>query len=66
MKKIFKIIGKIIKGYFVFDIICLAVVGAGELIEEYENNPEYSILDNNETVLRRTYNRFKKWLGLFL
>lgn len=64
MKKIFKIIGKIIKGYFVLDIICLAVVGAGELIEEYENNPEYSLLDNNGTVLCRTYNRFKKWLGL--
>ena len=61
MKKAFNVIVKIIKGYLVFNTICLAFIGAGEIADEFRNNPEDSILDNDDRVFDRAITKYKKF-----
>lgn len=62
MKKVFKTILKICKGYLIYDIICLAVVGAGEVMENIRNNPHKTIIENDEEVLNTAIKKIKKSL----
>lgn len=62
MKKVFKTILKICKGYLIFDIICLAVIGAGEVMENIRNNPHKTIIENDEEVWNTAIKKIKKSL----
>lgn len=61
MKKAFNVTVKIIKGYLIFNTICLAFIGAGEILDEFRNNPEDSILDNDDRVFDRAITKYKKF-----
>lgn len=54
-----KIVKKIIKGYFILDLLCLVFIGISELFEEYDKNPDKSVFSVNDMVMIRTFERFK-------
>lgn len=60
--KVIKVIGKILKIYFIWDVIALACVGAGKLLDQYKKNPELSALKVNEEVIDDTVSIFKNYL----
>ena len=62
MKKVLKTILKICKGYLIFDVICLAVVGVGEVMENIRNNPHKTIIENDQEVWATAIKKIKKWL----
>ena len=62
MKKVFKTILKICKGYLIYDIICLAVIGVGEVMENIRNNPHKTIIENDEEVWNTAIKKIKKSL----
>lgn len=61
MKTAFKVIGKIVKGYFILNTICLAFIAIGELAEEYNNTPNDSIIDCNGRVFERALQKIKRY-----
>ena len=61
MKKAFNVIVKILKGYLVLNTICLAFIGAGEVLDEFRKHPEESVVDSNSKVFDHTIAKFKKF-----
>ena len=57
MKNVLKIIGKILKWYMIFDEICLAFIGTGQLLKEYRKHPEKGVLEINGIVLEKSLNQ---------
>ena len=61
MNKFLKVTTKILKGYLIFDIIALAIVGAGEILDELKKHPEESIIDNDTKVFGRSLDKIKNY-----
>lgn len=61
MKKAIKVVGKILKVYVIIDIICVAIVGAGELLDNYRKRPELSVIDNDRAVFDSAIQKIKKY-----
>lgn len=61
MKTVFKVIGKIVKGYFILNTVCLVFIATGELVDEYNNNPEESIINCNGIVCERALQKIKNY-----
>lgn len=63
MKTVLKVIGKILKGYVIFDILVLAFIGAGNCIGRVDRHPEESITETTEHVVGVAVSRWKKFFG---
>lgn len=61
MKKAFNVIVKIFKGYLVFNTLCLAFIGAGEVLDELRRHPENSLIENDGNVFDHAIDKFKKF-----
>lgn len=59
VRKSIKVIGKIIKGYVILDVICLAIIGIGELIETYKNEPEESVIELDAIAFSKSIEKIK-------
>lgn len=62
MKKILKIILKICKVYLIFDGICLAIIGVGEVFDKIKNNPYKSVIECDQEVWKTAIRKIKKSL----
>lgn len=63
MKKVFKIAGKIIGGYAIFNTLCWAWVGTGRCIEHVDANSEKSVGGIIEDIIDETAASWKKFFG---
>lgn len=61
MKKALKITGKIIKWYVIFDVICIAFVGTGQLLKECRKHPEKGVIECDRIAFKKSLNQFKKY-----
>ena len=61
MKKTLKFTVKALKWYLIFDEICLAFIGTGQLLKEYRKNPEKGVTECIENVWDKTINQWKKY-----
>ena len=63
MKKALKTVGKIGKGYLVFNTLSLAFIGAARIIDESYDNPKASIYETDWSVFE---NSCKSWKRLWM
>lgn len=59
VKKIVKVLLKAFGIYMIFDVLCIAYIGEGELIEEYEKSNYKNLMVCNKRVLNRATKKIK-------
>lgn len=60
MKKACKIIWKVTKVYVVLDLLALMFLGILNVLGEYSENPDVSVIESNANVFRKAFERFEK------
>ena len=63
MKKLVKVLKGIVKGYFIFDLICWSIVGIGEIVNAIVTHPNDSIIDCDYAVFKDALRKIKKVFG---
>lgn len=59
--KVVRLLLKVFGIYMIFDVLCIAYIGVGELLEEYQENDYKNINACNKNVLDRAIEKIKDY-----